>query len=92
MPGFFYIFIRKNQHKRLKFLECIPQGAVEGLKSELSTCLLAASLVGEHTETLVIKLQLPSRESKTLFAKESLHRFYSDIVHNLEIRLNSSQA
>lgn len=44
-------------------------GAVECLESKLTTCLLAASLVGEHAETLMIKLKLPQRESKILFAK-----------------------
>lgn len=44
-------------------------GAVECLESKLTTCLLAASLVGEHAETLMIKLKLPHRESKILFAK-----------------------
>lgn len=50
-------------------------GAVECLESKLSTCLLAASLVGECAETLMIKLKLPQRESEILFAKESLAGF-----------------
>lgn len=61
-------------------------GAVECLESKLSTCLLAASLVGECAETLMIKLKLPQRESEILFCQGIFDRFYSDTFHDLGVR------